>query len=102
MEPEMNVAASTLTRKCSICTNVKLNSEFVKNKNMKYGITYVCYACRKIYNAKLLEKIQCSVCDKYLARGAMKKHLEQPLHQQLIKYKSIIDASQAATQISGN
>ena len=82
-----------LTRKCSICKIVKPHSEFSKNKNIKYGITYICYACKKIDNLKLFEKIQCSVCSKYIAKISLKKHLEVPIHKKLQEYKSIVDHS---------
>jgi hypothetical protein len=78
-------------RKCSICKTVKPHCEFVKNSKDKYGISYVwCYACKTILKAKILEKIQCSVCGKCIARGSMKRHSEIPLHTKHEKYKSIV------------
>mgnify|MGYP007063925100 FL=1 len=74
---------------CTICKTVKPHSEFAKNKNLKYGIGYNCYACKRIDNAKLLEKIQCSVCGKYIAKGAMKKHLNIPINKKLQEYSFI-------------
>jgi hypothetical protein len=32
----------SLLRKCSICQTIKSHSNFVKSKNQKYGIGYVC------------------------------------------------------------
>jgi hypothetical protein len=35
----------SLLRKCSICQTIKSPSNFVKSKNQKYGIGYVCCDC---------------------------------------------------------
>jgi CMP-N-acetylneuraminic acid synthetase len=64
------------TRKCSICKTVKPHSEFVKNKNMKHGITYACYTCKKAYNSKMIEKVLCLPCNMYITKQHFNTHLK--------------------------
>jgi hypothetical protein len=42
----------SLLRKCSICKTIKSHSNFVKSKNQKCGIGYMCYDCKKRQNDK--------------------------------------------------
>jgi hypothetical protein len=48
----------SLLRKCSICQTIKSPSNFVKSKNQKYGIGYVCCDCKKRRN----DKFTCNIC----------------------------------------
>lgn len=46
-------------KKCSICKEQKLLTEFSKNKFNNDGLDYVCKCCRKEFNKKvILKKIQ--------------------------------------------
>ena len=80
-----------ITRKCSYCKTSKPHSEFVKNKNDKYGISYGCRACKRIDNFKLLEKIYCEICKIYITKVNLNYHIKSERHEllvQLNKYSS--------------
>ena len=80
-----------VTRKCSYCKIVKPHSEFVKNKNDKHGISYGCYVCQRKSNQKMLKKVYCEPCKKYITKLHLKDHVKSERHGllvQLNKYSS--------------
>lgn len=61
-----------MDRKYSTCQINKPHSAFVKTNNLKYGISYTCYECKKLRN----EKIICDVCCKEVPKRYMTTHFK--------------------------
>jgi hypothetical protein len=59
---------------------------------MKYGISYVCYACKKVCNSKMLGKVFCSPCNIYITKLNFERHLKSKLHE-LLLYKQQTEAT---------
>lgn len=71
-----------MERKCSTCQINKPYSAFVKAKNLKHGINYTCYECKKLQN----EKITCDVCFKEVPKRYMTRHFKLEWHMKLDKF----------------
>jgi hypothetical protein len=72
----------SLLRKCSICKTIKSHSNFVKSKNQKCGIGYICYNCKKRQN----DKFTCNICFMDVPIRYKKRHFNKIWHEKLEKY----------------
>lgn len=73
---------------CSKCAIDKTHDNFYKSKTCKNNISSWCKECdiKKVRNYyyknkdKILEKVRCDVCDKFITKTYMKKHQEMESH----------------------
>lgn len=59
-----------MERKCTTYQIDKPYSAFVKANNLKHGISYICYECKKLQNKKLT----CDVCFKEVPKRYIGRH----------------------------
>lgn len=73
------------TKKCVKCKEVRLLTDYCKNKYEVDGLFWVCNYCQKEYHMKYNKPVKCE-CGRMVSEKYLQKHLKSNIHEKYLIY----------------
>jgi hypothetical protein len=87
---------SVPTKKCVKCKEVRLLTDYCKNKNGVDGLFWVCNYCQKEYYLNYIKPVKCE-CGRLVNEKYLQKHLNSNIHKKyLMCYSEIVKGTVSA------